>query len=70
MFVIITEEFMPKHHPSTTHKNKDKSKFFQETKQECKGVTQTTTVTVNIDQKEDCLTSFINALCGCGKSAK
>jgi hypothetical protein len=47
----------------------NKSSFFKEIKQEHpKGsMVQTTTVTVNIDQKDDCFTGCIRALTDCFK---
>lgn len=62
---------MPKNTLNDSEKDKkNKSKFFKESKQECMGISQTTTVTVNIDQKEDCFSRFMNALCSCGKTLK
>ncbi len=43
------------------------TKFFQEKKPECNGIVQTTTVTVNIDQKEDCFSRFVSAITSCIK---
>lgn len=54
---------MPKHTMNVLEDNK--SKFFKESKQQCAGVSQTTTVTVNIDQKEGCFERLINALSSC-----
>jgi hypothetical protein len=58
---------MPKHIDEIKN---NRNKFFQETKQECKGISQTTTVTVNIDQKEGCFDRFMNALSSCLKPKK
>ncbi len=46
---------------------KDSQKFFKEIKQEHPegSMIQTTTVTVNIDQKDDCLTGCFKALSDC-----
>jgi len=48
----------------------DKNRFFHQTKSTAQSATQTTTVTVNIDQKEDCLTGCFSGLMKCfGKGA-
>jgi len=60
---IVSQEKKPNHYRSEAVS--DKNRFFHQTKSTAQGATQTTTVTVNIDQKEDCLTGCFGALARC-----
>jgi hypothetical protein len=42
-------------------------KFFSETRMKTEGNKQVTTVTVNIDQKDDCMSSCFKAFLSCFK---
>jgi len=60
---------MPKHRKHHTHPPlvKQPHRFFSKTAIEPQGATQTITLTVNVDQKEDSVVDCFKALLGCCK---
>ena len=61
----------PHFHAYKSEAVSDKNRFFHGVKSDNKGVTQTTNVTVNVEQQDDCLTSCFSGLAKCfGRGAK
>lgn len=58
----------PHDHHYKSEAKSDKNRFFHKEEVKQGGITQTTSVTVNVDQKDDCLTGCFAAITKCFKS--
>lgn len=62
-----TDKEKPHAHHYRSEATTDKNRFFHGVKSDNKGVKQEVNVTVNVDQKDDCLTGCFAALAKCFK---